>query len=139
MDHYNRGRSLTHEVGHYLNLLHVWGDDGYWCSSDDFISDTPLQTGETYGCPSYPRTDSCTSSFPGIMFMNYMDYSYDESLYMFTKGQIARMRAVLVNSRSSLLQSDALLCSQADSSDLMKLPTNVYNAVDSLVPVENIL
>jgi hypothetical protein len=141
---YNKGRTATHEIGHYLGVYHIWGDESTLqdpCRGTDNVGDTPNQRSYNTGNPNFPSMDeACPSTGRnGTMFMNYMDYSYDESLYMFTKGQIARMRAVLVNSRSSLLQSDALLCSQADSSDLMKLPTNVYNAVDSLVPVENIL
>jgi hypothetical protein len=109
MDHYNKGRSLTHEVGHWLNLLHVWGDDGHLCSSDDGVSDTPLQSGETYGCPAYPRYDSCSSSLPGVMFMNYMDYTDDECMNIFTEGQKMRMLSALNLDRTSLLTSDGCL------------------------------
>jgi len=109
MDHYNKGRSLTHEVGHYLNLLHIWGDDGHLCSSDDFISDTPLQTSETYGCPAYPRYDSCSATLPGVMFMNFMDYTDDECMNIFTLGQKMRMLSALNLDRTSLLTSDGCL------------------------------
>jgi hypothetical protein len=105
MTHYNKGRSLTHEIGHWLNLIHVWGDDGGTCASDDLIADTPIQAGETYGCPSYPKTDSCSSSFPGIMFMNYMDYTDDECMNIFTNGQKIKMLSTLNIDRSSILSS----------------------------------
>ena len=106
MPHYNKGRSLTHEIGHWLDLRHVWGDDGQLCLEDDYISDTPMQTGETYGCPAYPRYDSCSASLPGVMFMNYMDYTDDECMNIFTQEQKARMLAALNVARMSILTSD---------------------------------
>ena len=103
--HYNRGRTLTHEIGHWLNLLHIWGDDGGTCAMDDQVNDTPMQLSETYGCPSYPRFDNCTNSFPGVMFMNFMDYTDDVCMNMFSNGQKQRMLAALNVDRSSLLTS----------------------------------
>lgn len=94
---YNKGRTATHEIGHWLNLRHIWGDDGYvgcHCDGSDEVDDTPNQSVATGGCPSFPLTDCCTMSSPGVMFMNYMDYSDDACLNMFTKGQVERMRAV---------------------------------------------
>jgi hypothetical protein len=85
---YNGGRTLTHEVGHYLNLRHIWGDGR--CKQDDFVSDTPSSDGPNYGCPSYP-TVNCRSN---DMTMNYMDYTNDDCMNMFTEGQKARMRAL---------------------------------------------
>ena len=73
---YNQGRTLTHEVGHYLNLRHIWGDGR--CKQDDFVSDTPASDGPNYGCPSYP-TVNCRSN---DMTMNYMDYVDDACMYM---------------------------------------------------------
>ncbi|MCS7029222.1 MAG: M43 family zinc metalloprotease [Bacteroidia bacterium] len=101
---YNKGRTGTHEVGHYLNLRHIWGDDP-GCSPDDFVADTPTQAGENYGCPTFPKTDACQPSAPGVMFMNYMDYSDDACLCMFTAGQKARMQAALAGPRASLTTS----------------------------------
>ena len=91
---YNLGRTATHEVGHWLNLRHIWGDGG--CSADDFVSDTPLAAASNGGCPTYPKK-SCSSNggFTSDMFMNYMDYTNDACMYMFTTGQKNRMRAVL--------------------------------------------
>jgi len=85
---YNGGRTLTHEIGHYLNLRHIWGDGR--CKQDDFVADTPSSDGPNYGCPSYP-TVNCRSN---DMTMNYMDYTDDACMNMFTEGQKARMRAL---------------------------------------------
>jgi len=88
------GRTATHEVGHWLNLFHIWGDDGSSCSGSDQCGDTPNQAGENYGCPAFPHTDACTSSGNGVMFMNYMDYVNDACMNLFTNDQRIRMRAV---------------------------------------------
>jgi len=101
---FNRGRTGTHEVGHYFNLRHIWGD-ATACTASDFVDDTPPQRTSTGGCPSWPRTDACTGTSPGIMFMNYMDYTNDACMYMFTKGQVGRMEAALNGPRASLLTS----------------------------------
>ncbi len=96
---YNLGRTLTHEVGHYLNLRHIWGDGR--CRQDDFVTDTPSSDSANYGCPSYPST-SCKSP---DMTMNYMDYTDDACMYMFTDGQRNRMRAIFAvgGARDSML------------------------------------
>jgi Pregnancy-associated plasma protein-A/Secretion system C-terminal sorting domain len=106
---YNKGRTATHEVGHYLGLYHIWGDDGNGCSGSDQISDTPNQASENYGCfnPGQVVTDNCTSTSPGVMWLNYMDYTDDACMYMFTTGQKTRMWSILNGSRSSLLSSNA--------------------------------
>ncbi len=125
LPHYNKGRSLTHEIGHWLNLLHVWGDDGNTCNADDNVSDTPLQAAENYGCPAYPKTDNCTSSFPGIMFMNYLDYTDDECMNAFSEGQKTRMLAALNIDRASLLFSNGCVPVGIEESVLRNL-FNVY-------------
>lgn len=91
---FNLGRTATHEVGHWLNLRHIWGDGA--CSADDFVTDTPIAAASNGGCPSYP-SKSCSNNggFSSDMFMNYMDYTNDACMYMFTTGQKNRMRAVL--------------------------------------------
>lgn len=104
---YNKGRTATHEIGHWLGLDHIWGDDGTACSGTDGISDTPNQAGQNFGCPTYPKTDACTGSSPGVMFMNYMDYTDDGCMYMFTAGQKARMVSVLNSTRASIKTSTA--------------------------------
>jgi subtilisin-like proprotein convertase family protein len=100
------GRTASHEVGHWLNLYHIWGDDSGACTGSDKVADTPNQADETSGCGTYPKTDACTTTSPGVMYMNYMDYSYDNCLNMFTKGQKARMIACLNGVRASILTSN---------------------------------
>ncbi|SDB60426.1 Pregnancy-associated plasma protein-A [Flavobacteriaceae bacterium MAR_2010_188] len=84
---YGKGRTATHEVGHYLNLRHIWGDGR--CRQDDFVADTPSSDGPNYGCPG--ETTNCSSI---DMTMNYMDYVYDDCMYMFTHGQNDRMHSI---------------------------------------------
>lgn len=88
---FNKGRTGTHEVGHYLNLFHIWGDDGTACTGSDQVADTPNQADPNYGCPSFPNP-SCSNT--SDMHMNYMDYSDDACMYMFSAGQATRMRAL---------------------------------------------
>lgn len=115
--HYDLGRTATHEVGHWLNLRHIWGDDGGSCSGSDLVGDTPNQGAENYGCPSFPRTDGCSPSSPGVMFMNYMDYTYDNCMNMFTSGQSSRMNALFVSggSRLSMLSSQGCVSGSGSS------------------------
>ena len=91
---FNLGRTVTHELGHWLNLRHIWGDDGTGCSGDDFVADTPNQGGPNYGKPVFPIL-SCGNAPNGDMFMNYMDYVDDAAMVMFSVGQVARMQAAL--------------------------------------------
>ena len=107
---YNTGKTLPHETGHYLNLYHIWGDDRGACTGTDFIDDTPNQADATKNCPSGIKTDSCTPGGNGIMYENYMDYSFDSCLVMFTREQVIRMESALIAYRSSLLGSN--LCNQ---------------------------
>jgi hypothetical protein len=90
---FNKGRTATHEVGHWLNLYHIWGDDGTSCTGTDNCGDTPNQADENYGCPAFPAV-SCSNGPNGDMFMNYMDYTDDACMFMFTAGQKARMQAL---------------------------------------------
>ncbi|HRG09459.1 MAG TPA: M43 family zinc metalloprotease [Cyclobacteriaceae bacterium] len=98
---YNRGRTLTHETGHWLGLRHIWGDGG--CSADDFVADTPNADGPSSGCPI--GRISCS----GVnMVENYMDYTNDACMNIFTQGQKTRMLAVLQVSprRKSLVEGN---------------------------------
>lgn len=101
---YNLGRTATHELGHCFNLFHIWGDDGTACTGSDQCADTPNQAGENYTCPGFPSI-SCNNGPNGDMWMNYMDYSDDACMNMFTAGQVARMLAVLNNGPYSDLQN----------------------------------
>lgn len=85
---FDQGRTATHEIGHWLNLQHIWGDA---VCGNDFVDDTPIQEQFIQGCPNHPIA-SCNSD---DMFMNYMDYTDDACMNMFTQGQRNRMRAVL--------------------------------------------
>jgi len=100
------GRTATHEIGHWLNLSHIWGDES---CGDDFVSDTPPQEGAegNSGCPSFPHNpnNSCGADGNGEMYMNYMDYVDDACMVMFTQGQADRMNAALNGPRAGLLNS----------------------------------
>jgi hypothetical protein len=115
---FNKGRTATHEVGHWLGLRHIWGDDGSACSGSDLVSDTPNQADENYGtiAPGTVLTDNCTSSAPGIMWSNYMDYTDDGSMYFFTEGQNTRMWVTLNGNRFSLQSSNG--CTAVDVHDI---------------------
>jgi len=98
---FHLGRTATHEIGHWLNLNHIWGDDGTGCSGTDNVADTPNQGGPNTGTPTFPRV-SCSNGPNGDMFMNYMDYVDDPAMVMFSAGQVARMQACLDGPRSSI-------------------------------------
>lgn len=100
---YNLGRTATHEVGHWLNLRHIWGDAN--CGSD-LVGDTPTQQTSNGGCPAFPKV-TCSNGPNGDMFMNYMDYTDDGCMNMFTAGQATRMNALFASggARASLLTS----------------------------------
>jgi pregnancy-associated plasma protein-A len=98
---FNLGRTTTHEVGHWLNLRHIFGDDGTGCAGSDFVADTPNQGGPNFGVPTFPHV-SCGNGPNGDMFMNYMDYVDDVAMVMFTAGQVTRMQATLDGFRSAI-------------------------------------
>lgn len=98
---FNLGRTATHEIGHYLNLFHVWGGDTPSCSDSDSVDDTPNQSKPNFNKPAFPSI-SCGNGPNGDMFMNYMDYVDDDSMFMFTPQQVVRMRAALGEARPNL-------------------------------------
>ena len=106
---FNKGRTATHEVGHYLGLDHIWGNG---CRIDDGINDTPKQEDFNEGCPSHP-SPSCGNN--GDMFMNYMDYADDKCMFAFTDGQTNYMRHILSTSRSNLVKHGALICGSGNT------------------------
>jgi len=99
---YNLGRTATHEIGHWLNLFHIWGDDQTACTGTDFVADTPNAAGPNFGVPTFPHV-TCSNGPNGDMFMNYMDYVDDRAMVMFTAGQLVRVNACLDGPRASIL------------------------------------
>lgn len=87
---FNLGRTATHEVGHWMNLRHIWGDA---TCGNDFVSDTPSHNAPNYGVPATGHRSTCSGT-PLEMFMNYMDYTDDRGMYMFSNGQVSRMAAI---------------------------------------------
>ena len=116
---YKRGRTTTHEIGHFFNLQHIWGDDGGACTGTDFPGDaanddTPNQANNTNGNPDHLGTapvvtDNCSPVAPGVMYQNFLDYTDDSAMVMFTRGQQVRMQNTLTFApdRSPLLLSTA--------------------------------
>ncbi len=101
---FHAGRTTTHEIGHYFNLSHIFGDGrANSCTDEDYVEDTPNQLAPNYQSPAFP-TISCNNGPNGDMFMNYMDYVDDEAMFMFTDGQAARMNATLSGPRNSLIR-----------------------------------
>ena len=126
---YDLGRTATHEIGHYLNLDHLWGPFGNNtnCTADDGVSDTPKQMEPNYGCNNTYPHPSCGSGSNSDMFNNYMDYGNDECLFFFTNGQKSRMRAAINGPRASLLNSGALnQCPVGIEERLPEAAINVY-------------
>jgi len=108
---YNLGRTAVHEIGHWLNLLHIWGDDEGGCDMSDNVDDTPNQANANESdvrISNFPRI-TCNNGPNGDMFMNYMDYVNDDTMFMFTLGQLKRMNATLSGPRASLSNSTALM------------------------------
>lgn len=113
---YTLGRTATHEIGHWLNLLHLWGDPASPGCTTDYVDDTPPQedgTNSNLNCPTYPylkpNGDACNNDpSRGRMWCNFLDYTRDQCMSMFSKGQVSRMTAYLTMSRPSILSSPAL-------------------------------
>lgn len=104
---FDQGRTAVHEVGHWLDLLHIWGDDDGGCEGSDNVADTPNQANSNFRRPTFPRI-TCTNGPHGDMFMNFMDYVYDDAMVMFTAGQVDRMDGALFGLRVAILSSPAL-------------------------------
>ena len=101
---FNKGRTATREIGHWLGLRHLWGDAD---CGDDGIPDTPPQQTSNSFCPSFPHTSSCSENSFGDMFMNFMDFTDDGCMNLFTQGQKAEMRGLFAKGspRNSFLNS----------------------------------
>ena len=118
---YNKGRTATHEIGHWLNLRHVWGDD--FCG-DDLVGDTPTQQEPNYGCPDFPNT-SCSNGSNGDIFVDYMDYSNDACMMLFTNGQKQRTTATISAIRNDLASSNG--CGNSSSNVAEVSNENAFN------------
>jgi hypothetical protein len=138
---YNMGRTAVHEAGHWLGLKHIWGDT--YCG-DDGVDDTPPQGNFTPGCPTGFRS-SCSNGSIGDMYMNYMDFTYDACINLFTTGQKNRMRNCFSEGgpRNSILYSKGLnqpWTSGRESEDIIiedKFAITVYpNPVVSAITIK---
>ncbi|MDP1727984.1 MAG: T9SS type A sorting domain-containing protein [Bacteroidota bacterium] len=144
MQTHNNGAITSHEVGHCLSLYHVWGDDNGACTGTDNCNDVPNQANWTAGDHSGVITDACSPSIPGIMYMNFMDYSWDSTVANFTPNQTSRIQALFASPSGllrSLVNSDA--CSAPTSCEIptvlkatsitrtsaILVWTNMYNAL----------
>ncbi|MDQ6842806.1 MAG: M43 family zinc metalloprotease [Bacteroidota bacterium] len=114
---FNKGRTSTHEIGHWLGLKHLWGDGS--CGDDDIFDTPPQETNNSY-CPSFPHTSLCSVNAFGDMYMNYMDFTDDACMNLFTKGQKIEMRSqfALGNSRNSILRANVCDSSLAQGGPL---------------------
>ena len=103
---YTLGKTMSHEMGHFLGLRHIWGDQDPAPCATDYCDDTPLHYDANYGKPQHPKANSCGSA--DEMFENYMDYTDDDIVNTFTADQVDRMQTVLLNSprRKSLPTSN---------------------------------
>ncbi|KAG8812598.1 hypothetical protein FRC19_003038 [Serendipita sp. 401] len=117
---FNEGKTLTHEVGHWLGVYHVFDDLQRSCDDTDYVSDTPAQKTPTNGCPT--SKDSCPTK-PGLdSIHNYMDYSYDPCMNAFTPGQIDRMKKQSFTYRG--LVATSLVSTPAATLDTVLVPAS---------------
>lgn len=133
---YHLGRTLTHEIGHYLNLYHVFGTTTSGsCQTDDFVEDTPNSENTYLGnCPSGIEF-SCESS---DMWMNFMYFTDDACMSMFSQGQKARMQATLMNERAGLTESQGCLPVNNENISFRNEGMKVYpNPAADFLMIEN--
>lgn len=138
---FNKGRTTTHEIGHWLGLKHLWGDKD---CGDDGIADTPPQEGSNSGCPSFPHISSCSVNSSGDMFMDYMDFTNDACMNLFTEGQKNEMRSQFTAGgyRNSFLNSVACDSTNAEAgplpTDSAKLKIVIYpNPFNSVINISS--
>ncbi len=122
---YNKGRTCTHEIGHYLGLDHPWGEDESVCNTpanSDGVADTPATNNPYYGCSTFPaNANACTATTNGSLFMNYMDYADDACMAMFTNGQKTIVQNTMSGPRASLLTSATTACSTLSVDDMQAI------------------
>jgi hypothetical protein len=128
---YDLGRTATHEVGHWLNLRHIWGDS--FCG-DDFVNDTPTQEQSNFGCPNFPHA-SCSNGPNGDMFMNFMDYTDDACMFMFTTGQKQRTDATIATTRNGLIAADGCGVTGIDEKENAAAFTIYPNPADNNISI----
>ena len=121
---YNLGRTATHEVGHWLNLRHIWGDAT--CGSD-LVSDTPTHRTSNAGCPTYPKTNTCAGGGTE-MTMNYMDYTDDACMYMFSAGQKARAQALFATGGSRVGLLSSIGCNAPSGGTTCNVPASLSSS-----------
>jgi Leucine-rich repeat (LRR) protein len=123
---FDKGRTATHELGHWLNLHHIWGDGD--CSATDNVNDTPSAAKPNYHCPVHPHV-SCDHD---NMFMNYMDYTDDACMFMFTKGQKERARSVFSpgGPRENFVTGMNFICDAEACDDTINLSLTLDNNPD---------
>lgn len=141
---FNKGRTATHEIGHFFNLAHIWGANQCEvksCTDSDNVDDTPNQFVCTFGTSTYPKTDTCSPTAPGIMFMNFMDYGDDATMCLFTIGQADRMASAMnsFSELSTLLSSNGCVPPLLYNNDVevqsMVTPNNiVLNCATTFTP-----
>ncbi len=125
---FRKGRTATHEIGHYFGLLHPWGDGGDSCGVGDGVADTPATFQNYSDCPTFPSNlYACNASTNGSMFMNFMDYVDDACMAFFTTGQKEIIRSTLSGPRLSLLSSNG--CSA--------LGLNEFEAINAITVYPN--
>lgn len=118
---YDRGHSLSHEMGHYFGLFHTWGEGNGSCDTDDFVDDTPNQALPYFGCPEIPQFSCETEDY----FMNMMDFTDDRCLAFFTAGQAQRMHGVINDFRPELLEPPASVCTGENPMPVPNLAENI--------------
>ncbi|MBL7814647.1 MAG: T9SS type A sorting domain-containing protein [Saprospiraceae bacterium] len=114
---FNKGRTCVHEVGHWMNLIHVWGDLD---CGDDYVADTPQQKDANYGNVTTPQYSICSGKTTRDMTVNFMDYVNDDCMFMFTAGQKTRIQALFASARASILNSDGCMPTAPSTCDLGK-------------------
>jgi len=117
---FDKGRTLTHEIGHYLLLEHIWGNG---CGSDDLVADTPNSRDAYYDCPNVGAS-SCSSI---DMHMNYMDYTNDECMYMFSAGQVSRAENYISTSLQNVVSKAASVCDSGGGGNTPTCTDGVQN------------
>ncbi len=128
---FHLGRTCTHEVGHFLNLQHLWGnsisnDD---CNGDDQVNDTPKQTGPIAGCPQNP-INQCGKS---TMFQNFMNYASDDCMALFTEGQKNRMIDAITQFRPTL-NASYVAVNELQLTDIQLFPNPASQFVSLVTP-----